>query len=337
MSKGNGRPTYGWALIGSGGAGSGHARMAASTEGVEVRGFCDVQPEATERLQSELGGYTTTDPRRIYDDPNVDIVSIATPHSMHTEPAIAAFEAGKHVYLEKPMAMHTDETLKILAAQRAAGKQLMINFSFRFSGAAREVKKRIAQPRVSHAQCLMSRADLRRWRWHPEIGGGPLWDVGIHAMDLLCWFHGAAPVEVYATGGQLIHPEEIKGTDIVDTTAATLRFPDGSVATYLISDAGFNGYVSKWFFETYGQEQSAVIYKHCSTVDFSAPEGGEVETVAPGPVDRLPFLLEAIEKGEDSYVPARVGIIATLVVEKIIESVHTGEKQAIELPAELDQ
>ena len=140
---GSGGPPYGWALIGCGSAGSGHARGAAMTPEVEVRGFCDVVPASAEGLQSEYGGYVTSDPQRIFDDPSVDIVSIATPHSMHTEPALAAIAAGKHLWLEKPMAMSTEECLQIAAAQRAAGTQLMLNFSFRFSGAVREAKRRL--------------------------------------------------------------------------------------------------------------------------------------------------------------------------------------------------
>ncbi len=333
---GSGGPPYGWALIGCGGAGSGHARGAAETPEVEVRGFCDVVPESAERLQSEYGGYVTSDPQRIFDDPSVDIVSIATPHSMHTEPALAAIAAGKHLWLEKPMAMSTEECLQIAAAQRAAGTQLMLNFSFRFSGAVREAKRRLGRPMVSHAQCLMAPADLSRWRWDPVIGGGPLWDIGVHMVDLLCWFHEAAPVEVYATGGQLTHREALAGTDIVDTTAATLRFADGSVATLLATDADFNAFVSKWFFELYGPGESAVLYNHCGTLAYSGPGGArEVETLSPPAVARMPYLIEAIQQGGESYVPARNGIIATLVVENILESVRSGRPQAVELPAEL--
>jgi predicted dehydrogenase len=212
----------------------------------------------------------------------------------------------------------------------------MINYSFRFSGAVRAAKQRIGPPIVSHAQCLMARADLGLWRWDPIVGGGPMWDVGIHAVDLLCWFHGAPPVEVSATGGQASHPDELAGTDVLDTVAATLRFGDGSVATLLISDADFNAFVSKWFFEIYGRGESAVIYDHCRAVAFSMPGGGKtVETLSPPPVDRFPFLLDAIRNGGDSYVPAITGIIATSVVESIIASVRSGRTQTVELPVEV--
>ena len=328
-----GSAELGWALIGCGGAGRGHARGAAGTASVAVRAFYDTMSEKSDAYSQEFGGTAVDEFQRIFDDPKINIVSIATPHNAHTDLALAAFAAGKHVYLEKPMAMTTDECLRIAEAQQAAGTQLMINYSFRFSGAARLAQQRIGRPIASHAQCMMGRADLGTWRWDPEVGGGPLWDVGIHLVDLLCWFHRAAPVEVSATGGQVSHPDELAGTGILDTIAATLRFDDGSVATLLMSDADFNGFVSKWFFQIYGRGESAVIYNHCGTVAFSKPAGSrEVETHSPPAADRFPFLLDAIVKGGDSYVPARTGIIATSVIERIIESVSSGRPQPVELP-----
>ena len=72
---------------------------------------------------------------------------------------------------------------------------------------------------------MMGPADLSRWRWHAEEGGGPLYDVGVHAVDLLCWIHGADPVEVYATGGQITHPDgELDSPDTVDTAAGDHPF-----------------------------------------------------------------------------------------------------------------
>jgi myo-inositol 2-dehydrogenase/D-chiro-inositol 1-dehydrogenase len=321
----------GWALIGCGGAGRGHARGAEGAAGVSVRAFYDPVPGKAGEYAGEFGGVAAEDPDQIFGDSAIDIVSIATPHNTHTELAIAAFAAGKHVYLEKPMAMTTDECVQIAEAQKAAGKQLMINYSFRFSGAVRAAKQRLGPPIASHAQCMMARADLSLWRWDPTIGGGPMWDVGIHAVDLLCLFHGAPPVEVTATGGQASHPDELAGTDVLDTIAATLRFGDGSVATLLISDADFNAFVSKWLFEIYGRGESAVIYDHARAVAFSKPGGGKtVETLSPPPADRFPFLLDAIRNGGESYVPAATGIVATSVVESIIASVHTGRTQTVD-------
>ena len=180
MDRSTGRP-FGWALIGCGNVGNSHSQWAAAAQDIDVRAFCDINAEAASRYYEQYeGGYHTTDPARIFADADVEIVTIATSHGTHAELAIAAFEAGKHVYLEKPMAMTTADCLRIYEAMQAANRKLMINFSIRFSGATRAIKSRLQPPKASHAQCMLTRADLTRWQWDPVIGGGPLFDVGVH-------------------------------------------------------------------------------------------------------------------------------------------------------------
>ena len=325
----------GWALVGCGGAGRAHAGWATATEGVAVRGFCDIQAGMAEQLQQKYGAeYATTDPARVFADPAVDIVSIATSHSSHADLAVAALKAGKHLFLEKPMAMTTADCLRIHEAMQSAGRKLMLNFSIRFSGAARAIRQRVAAPKVSHSQCMMSRADLNRWRWHPVEGGGPLWDVGVHMVDYLCWIHDSAPVEIYATGGQITHPGELGSDDMVDTAAATIRFANDSVATFLMSDAGFNSVISKWFFEFFDGDNTAILYEHFRKVSFAAPDpNGEQkeETLTPPPIERLPLLVEAIRNDTEPYVPPQAGILSTLLVETIIESIHSGKPQQVDM------
>ncbi len=100
--------TLGYALIGRGGAGRAHAGWAADTEGVAVRGFCDIHEGAAQQLQAQHSAeYATTDPERVFSDPGVDNVSIAASHSSLAELAVAACQAGKHLFLDKPMALTT--------------------------------------------------------------------------------------------------------------------------------------------------------------------------------------------------------------------------------------
>lgn len=328
----------GWGLIGCGGAGGGHARGAADDPDVAVRAFCDVDPQAAERLAAEHGGAVhTTDPERLFSDPAIDVLSIATAHDSHADLAVAAFEAGKHLWLEKPMAMTVADCLRIEAARKAADRRLMLNFSIRFSGAARAVRERLGRPLVSHGQCTQAPADLTTWRWHPEIGGGPLYDVGVHALDLLCWIHDDDPVEVFATGGQVTHPGQLGSPEMIDTAAATLRFANGSVATFLMTDAGRNELLSKWFFEFFDGSGTAVLHEHFRTATFTAPDpdSGEAvsETVKPEPAPRIRELVAAIRAGADPAIGAREGIRSTLLVERIIESIHSGRPQKVEMPA----
>ncbi len=329
---------FGWGLIGCGGAGRAHAKYATIEPDVTVRAFCDVDAGTAERLAAEHDGAVhTTDPARLLEDPEIDILAIATAHDSHADLAVAAFEAGKHLFLEKPMAMSVADCLRIEAARKASGCRLQLNFSIRFSGAARAIRQRLGTPLVSHGQCTQSPADLTTWRWHPTIGGGPLYDVGVHALDLLCWVHDADPVEVFATGGQVSHAGQLGSPDMVDTCAATLRFANDSVATFLMADAGRNEILSKWFFEFFDGAGTAVLHEHFKTATFTRPNAasGELvtETVKPPEAPRLCDLVSAIRTGTDPAIGAREGIRSAVLVQCIEASIRTGEAQAVKMPA----
>ena len=329
-----------WALIGCGGIGRAQVRWAADTPDIKAHAFCDINEDAARSLsETHVASYHTTSPDKIFADPQIDIVSIATTHDTHKDLALAAFAAGKHVFLEKPMAMNTADCLAIIRAHKEAGTQLMLDFSIRFSQAAQSIKERLGPLKASHVQCTQSNAVLQTWRWHPTLGGGPLYDVGVHALDLLCWQHGAVPVEVYATGGQVTHAGQLGSAEMIDTAAATLRFADGAVATFLMTDAGRNELLSKWFFEFFDGEHTAVLHEHFKTATFSKPnpENGQLqsETLRLGESPRFQPLVEAIRYGTPLPAGPREGFVAALLVEKITTSIQSGQVQKIEMPPEL--
>ena len=87
--------------------------------------------------------------------------------------------------------------------------------------------------------------------------------------------HRGHPVEVYATGGAVRHPEELRGTGVLDTIAATLRFADGGAATFLMAEAGRNELTGKWFFEFFDGSESAVLHEHFRAGDDHSPGSGD--------------------------------------------------------------
>ena len=123
---------------------------------------------------------------------------------------------------------------------------------------------------------------------------------------------------------------------MVDTVAATLRFANGSVATFLMTDAGRNELLSKWFFEFFDGSGTAVLHEHFKTATFTLPNAasGELvtETVKPPEAPRLCDLVSAIRTGKDPAIGAREGIRSTLLVERITESIRTGLPQKVEMP-----
>lgn len=171
----------------------------------------------------------------------LDIVSIATPNKYHRELTLAAFQAGCHVLCEKPMAMNAGEAAEMLTASRAAGKRLMINFSWRFTEQSFALKAEVDAG-------LMGDIYFGRTIWHRRrglpgfggwfgqkalSGGGPLIDLGVHRLDLALWLMGyPRPVWVL---GKTYNPiaSELAAQknalyDVEDLAAALITFDTGA-------------------------------------------------------------------------------------------------------------
>ena len=125
---------------------------------------------------------------------------------------------------------------------------------------------------------------------------------------------------------------------MIDTAAATLRFASGAVATFLMTDAGRNELLSKWFFEFFDGEETAVLHEHFKAVTFSRPDAnGQLhsETLRPGESARFQPLVDAIQSGTALPAGPREGYVAALLVEAITASVHSGQPQAVEVADEM--
>jgi predicted dehydrogenase len=171
----------------------------------------------------------------------LDVVSVCTPNKFHHALTLAAFEAGAHVLCEKPMAMNAGEGRAMLAAARAAGKRLMINFSYRFSAASRGLKAQVDSGLFG--EFYFGRSVWHRRRGMPGFGGwfgtkamaggGPLIDLGVHRLDLALWLMGhPQPTWVLGSTHDPIARELAaragKVFDVEDLAAALIRFANGA-------------------------------------------------------------------------------------------------------------
>ena len=134
-------------LIGCGSMGRSHLRSARAVEELNFVGYVDAVEEAAASACQEFGGrYHTTDVETVWRDDGIDAVLIATHHDSHTPLAIQAAAAGKHIFLEKPMALTIEECLEIEEAVASAGVKLMVGFKFRFAPLVAKVKEVISRP-----------------------------------------------------------------------------------------------------------------------------------------------------------------------------------------------
>ena len=171
------------ACIGCGFIGRRHMENAALMEGVKPVAFADaILPAAQAFLRDFGGSYATDNVDRIFTDAAIDAVIIATHHDSHTSLALCAAAAGKHILLEKPMALTLDECRRIAAAVSSARVVLTINFKFRFAPAVMRVREAIPRPIATHGQLAMPRMPGDIWVRDPVRGGGLILATACHVL-----------------------------------------------------------------------------------------------------------------------------------------------------------
>lgn len=218
-------------IIGAGHFGAVHARAIAAVPELRLAGVCRNERTAVEAFAAEHGGAPYEDWRLLLDDPAVEAVVIATPHALHTEIAVAAAQAGKHILLEKPMAPTLAECDAINQAVAAAGTRLMIGHVMHFAHpcmVAKEILERgdLGRPLLGSSWMIKLWMESNRRPWHlaRATGGGMLMTAGIHALDRLVWLMDRPVEAISAMTGSLFHDQEAD-----DSALMLLRFQGGAI------------------------------------------------------------------------------------------------------------
>ncbi len=185
-------------IIGCGGiATNKHMPGLAKQDNVEMTAFADIIYERAEKAAQDFGvegakkysGYEA-----LLEDKTIDVVHVCTPNKSHSEITVAALEAGKHVMCEKPMSKTSEGAKKMVEAARKTGKKLCIGYQNRYSASSQYLYK--ACRRGDLGEIYFAKAHAVRRRAVPtwgvfldeeEQGGGPLIDIGTHALDLTLW------------------------------------------------------------------------------------------------------------------------------------------------------
>lgn len=291
-------------------------------EGVSARALVDTNLSLAQSLLPDGNAYATDDAAAAFADPEVDAVVISTWHDTHTRLAKAAAAAGKHILLEKPMALTLKECLEIAEAAEQAKVVLSLDFKFRFAPAVLKVKEAIPQPLITHGQLAMPKMPADIWVRDPQRGGGMILATACHVLDMVYWLNNSEPVRVYAEGGP-------------DAVSATVRFENGATASLLLADEGDNPYVGKWLHEVFDGRRSAVLYDHFQQVRFTGVEPDHFcdhsELFSDGTYGILEDFVRGIRNGEPPVVTPRDGIRAALFGLRLLDSLRSGKPEEIRL------
>lgn len=185
-------------IIGCGGIAEGkHMPSLAKLENVEMVAFCDTIKERAEKAAVDFGikeAKSYEDYRELLKDESIEVVHVCTPNNSHCEITVASLEARKHVMCEKPMAISSDEGRKMVEAAKRTGKKLTIGYQNRFRTDSQYLHKVCSNGDLGEIYYAKAHAIRRRAvpTWgvfldKEKQGGGPLIDIGTHALDLTLW------------------------------------------------------------------------------------------------------------------------------------------------------
>ncbi|MDD3925598.1 MAG: Gfo/Idh/MocA family oxidoreductase [bacterium] len=224
----------------------------------KILAVCDTDTELLGRIREEFGVETAvTGYRELLNNPDIGIISVATPDFIHAEQCIAALKAGKDVLCEKPMTADLDEALKIVKVVRETGRKFMIGQVCRYAPGFVLAKKMVERGEIGELYLVESeyahsykdcpgtgdwRKDPRR---EPFIGGG------CHAVDLLRWVAGNAE-EVFAYANHKC----LTDWPVNDCTTAVFKFAGGVIGKVMVSIGCIRPYTMRSVF--YGTEGTII-------------------------------------------------------------------------------
>lgn len=328
----------GYAIVGLGGyalnqiipqfANCSHSRLAALVSG---------DPAKARRVAAEHGvpdrsiyDYRTFD--RIRDNPDVDIVYVILPNSMHAEYTIRAAQAGKHVLCEKPMAVSAAECEAMIAACRGAGRKLMIGYRSHFEPHNIHAMRLAREGAVGRRRFVQSEhgfpiGDPTQWRLNRALaGGGSLMDIGIYSVQALRYMAGEEPVSV--TARESTDRSDPRFREVEDRIDWSFGFPSGAIGHGFSSYSSLHQHIRLTGDDGWIDMEPATGY---SGHQMRVLKEGRVEPVTPPPgpavnqfVGQLDHMAQCVLTDSDPIVPGEEGLRDLRAMEAIYRAAREG-------------
>ncbi len=263
-----------------------------------------------------------TDPEVLFTNPDIDLVFIATRHDSHAELAIRALQAGKAVWLEKPIGLTPEDVDRVIETARETAGFLAVGYNRRFSSHAVAIRRAFDERQTPLSiQYSIAAGPLPKNSWvdDPQVGGGRIVGEACHFVDLCSFLVGAPPTSVYGRTSQ-----RERGSD--DTTIAMLGFPDGSTAS-LQYMAGAASELPKERFEVSADGRSALCENFRNTRFLAVPSTRDIGGVNQdkGQATGIASVVEAVRLGAPSPFPLAELRAVSRATFGILDSARSGK------------
>ena len=265
----------------------------------------------------------TTDTEQVLTDPEVHLVVVTTRHSEHAPVVTRALLAGKHVFVEKPMAVTEEGCRQVLEAEHSSGRSLCVGFNRRYAPVYRATKKLLRTrtgPALIHVMMNSPWVNTNTWIHAQEEGGGALVGEAVHFFDLFCWLTEEEPVGIYAKGLGGGIPAVITRNNV----AVTVQLSRGSVGILTYTTQGHTrGVQERLEIRAEGRTIIAEDMKRL-TVQGKLFSGIRRLTPDRGYRELFDEFISTLLAGGTSPVPGLDGARATILALKAMQSMGTG-------------
>ncbi len=345
------------ALVGAGAIADYAATALLAIPGVTIPVVCDTSPVRAAELAAKTGGRAVTDSAAVFAAVDVDAVSIAVPNALHAPLAIAALEAGKHVFLDKPFALNAAEAEQVIAAAARSGKLFCLGMNQRFSEPARRLKALVDSGRlgeVYHAKAFWQRRwgipKLGTWFGQKALsGGGGLLDIGVHMLDLgLYTISDFAPAAVlgatYTRFGNRGLGESGWGKsdaapgavfDVDDFASAMIRLKSGRSLALDATWAAMQEVPDRCGIQVFGTEGGAILEDGQVRLVTRSAAGEWITTHSPE-VGVLPFAHGCRFRNAINHLRGEESLATTadqaLAVQRILDAIYRSSATATTVP-----
>jgi predicted dehydrogenase/threonine dehydrogenase-like Zn-dependent dehydrogenase len=321
------------ALIGAGNlARWAHLPSLSKIPNVSLHAVCSASGARGNTYARRFGAsYFCSDYRQILDDPQVDVVMVLSRNQHHFSQAFEALMAGKHVFVEKPMALTESECRELYNAVVVSANQLTVGFNRRFAPFYKELKHSLIKrtgPAVINCRVSSPGISGTYWMADPSVGGAIIGEA-VHFVDLMYWLLESEPVNVSAYSLPTGKTDPIGENNLV----ATFRFADGSIGTLNYSTIGSKRAQGERV-EVFAEGMTSLVqdFKRFESTS-KARRTRSTLWAYKGYEDQLRSFFRSIATGEAPDITVRDGARGTLVCLEMLKSAQTLTSREIDLEA----
>jgi myo-inositol 2-dehydrogenase / D-chiro-inositol 1-dehydrogenase len=326
------------ALVGAGRIGQSHATLLArQVPGARLVAVADPRPGVADALGDRLGAHGLDDVALLWDDPEVEAVVIAASSPAHCALVVAAAEAGKAVFCEKPMGMSLEEIERGVRAARTAGVALQVGFNRRFAPEFAAARTLVDTGAVGTPQLLRSLTRDPGLADPAAVPPGTIFtQTLIHDFDTLLWLNPSARVtSVFATADALVAPD-FRDAGLYDTAVVVLTFDNGARAVAEASFSAAYGYdvrgevFGSAGMVTMGDGRVTSALLSDATGRHQATARGDVELLGASYTAELAEFADAVREGREPVVTGDDAWRALQVALAAWESADSGRPVSLE-------